>query len=406
MKVLLVADAIEGAHMDAAGLGLSELAVQLIARGHLVQVVCARPLETWQTAEALEGVTCWRPSPEHLSAALVQALSTAPDVVHVAATSPLGARFAGAVRSLPHLLDLWDVSAICPNGDLLRRPGLEPCSVHYPHADCGACAGLLRLRAMGERTPIAQSAAVVIARTAWARARAAEALARPVHRLEPGVDTLRFRPDPSPPLSPDVAALWTSRETLRVLFLGPPSFVRGGGRITDLLVALHSRAPDAELVVAGRDPADPDGHQVLLAEAKEMGLSASLRLVPEVAPADLPALLASCTLACLPAHSPGANHVHALQALATGLPIVAFEDACTAEVIQQGREGVLARPGDIVGMATAIGALLGDRQARDAFGERARLTAIEHFDLGPSVLQIEELYRSAQAPRARDRAAA
>ena len=130
-------------------------------------------------------------------------------------TSRAAARSAGASpRSfqLPVLLDVHDFWPICPNDDLLKRPGHEPCAEHYPFTGCGACAGLTRLRAMDERTELARAARVIVAHSDFMRTRLQTGLGRPVELIDPGVDTERFRPDPAPPLAPEAAELFASRE--------------------------------------------------------------------------------------------------------------------------------------------------------------------------------------------------
>ena len=362
MKVLYIADGLESAELEESGSWLGELAGQLAQRGHRVTALCTRPLEPWQTAEAPAGVAVWRPAPEGLGAALEQALEQRPDVIHLVGTSSLPTACVERLRSFPFIADLYDLGPICAS-----------------------------------RETLALAARVRVAHSVYARDRLAAGLGVPVALLPYGVDALRFTPDAAPPLAPELAALHADRSVRRVLLLGPPTQARGAGLACDLLVALHARVPGVELVVAGRDRCDPEGYTVLLAETMELGLSSSLRLLPSVSRADLPALLASCHVAVAPGPGPEAGGLALMQALAAGLPVVAHPAGATAEWVGHGREGLLI-PGRPVGaFAHSVAALLTDDLARAAYCERARLAAMEHFDLERALFATEELYREVRA---------
>lgn len=403
MKVLFVVDGLEGAHLAEPALWLADLASRLAGRGHRVDVVCRQPLEPWQEPEDPPGVTVWRTGGEHFETALGDALANEPEVVHVASRGPFGPRIVEALHELPVLLDVHDYWPICPNDDLLRRPRLHPCGEHFPHQGCGACAGLSRLRAMDERGDVTRAARIVMAHSAFARARLDAGLGRPVEVVEYGVDVRRFRPDPDPPLAPEVAELFADRGRPRVLFLGAPSHARGAGMIVDLVVALQSRIDDLEFVVAGRDPLDPDGLGVLAAEAKELGVARHLRLLPRVPPHDLPALLASCRAGVAPSvgHEPGGLAV--LQALACGLPLVVAPGGVLPDLVRHGEEGLVQPVQDLSSFAAAVISFLVDPIAHAVFSDAARTRALERHDVERSLWAVEELYdrlRSGERHRA------
>lgn len=397
MKVLYIADGLESAEFEESGSWLSELAEQLAQRGHRVAALCTRPLEPWQTAEAPAGVTLWRPARDGLEAAFAHALHQRPDVVHFAATTPLPESVIEQLRASPLIADLHDFGAICANRDLMFRAESRPCAQQHPHADCHACAGAARIQQMDARRALAIVARARITYSRYARDRLTAGLGAPVHRLMYGVDALRFRPDAAPPQAPQVATLFADRLRQRVLMLGPPTHGRGAGQVCDLLVALHARVPDAELVVVGRDAADPDGHAVMLAEARELGLADRLHLIPSVSRHDRPALLSACRVAIAPGPAPEAGGLAIIQALAAGLPVVAHPAGATAEWVRHGREGLLI-PGRPVGtFAHSVAAMLTEGVGRAEYAERARLAAMERFDLERAVFAAEELYREVRS---------
>jgi glycosyltransferase involved in cell wall biosynthesis len=65
------------------------------------------------------------------------------------------------------------------------------------------------------------------------------------------------------------------------------------------------------------------------------------------------------------------------EAMASGLPIVAFDYAAAAQLIRSGDNGILVPYGDVAAYVKASVGLAADRQHRKSIGERARTTANE-----------------------------
>lgn len=392
MKLLFIADTIDGSTLSEPALWLGELAVHWKARGHDIEVVCLQAPEDGVPLEVPAGVTVHRPGPGGFEAAFGEALGREPHVIHVATGGPFGPRVVEILRELPVLLDVHGFWPICPAGDLLRRPRLQACGEHFPFRGCGECAGLARLRAMDDCVQVVTGATIVLAHSAFNRVRLNAGLGRAIDLLDYGVDTARFRPDPEPPRSAGVMEMFATRDRPRALFLGPPTHARGAGRLIDILVAASARMPEVEFVVAGRDPENPDWDGVVRVEAQELGLAKNLRVLPSVPVNDLPALYASCQVAIAPSIGNEAGGLFALQALATGLPIVASPLGALQDLVRQGEEGLLIPARDTAGFANGVCAMLVDPHARLAFGEAARLSAVEKHDFERTTFALEELY--------------
>jgi glycosyltransferase involved in cell wall biosynthesis len=399
VKLLVLASGLETSALDPAACWMYELTGRLAARGHRVSVLCTGSPERAESAEDPTGVNVWRGAGDGLVAALTGALALEPDLVHVAVTGPLAPELAATLKGAPVLVDLLDWSALCPAGDLLTRPRGEACELHYPVAPCGSCAGLSRTREMDALSQLARAGHRVVAHASYVRDRATLALGRGVSLLPVGVDATRFTQSPGPPLAPEVAAIASQRDRPRVLLLGPPTPARGGDRLLDLLIALNARVPGVELIVAGTDPGHPDVMHILLAEAKELGLAAQLRMLPQVARGDLPALLAAADVALAPGIGPEPLGLAIVQALATGLPVVAHPSGAVRGLLEDGRAGVLVSAHPMGPFADAVAQVLTDRTARRALGENARLAAIERHELERVVFDTESLYERVRAPR-------
>lgn len=407
MKILILADELAASTVSAPALWLGELARCWMGRGHRLSAISTRACDpaAGKPPDDPAGIAVVRPAAGGFEAALGAGLEEQPDIVHVAGREPLGARVIETLREQPVLLDVHDFWPICPNSDLLRRPRLSACGEHFPFQGCGSCAGLHRLRGMDDRLELAACARLVVAHSNFARMRLSAGLGRPIDLIDYGVDTLRFRSEPEPPRASEIRALWETRERPRVLLLGPPSPARGSGLLTDLLVAMRARLPEVELVVAGHDSDDPDWDQIYGAEARELGLSRAAVVLRSVASEDLPALYASCQVAIAPGPGPDPGGLHLLQALATGLPVVARPGGAADEIVRNGESGLLVDFEDVGSFANAIVTLLLDPAVRLHFGENARLAVMERHDLARSAFALEELYRRVGSTRTRRAAA-
>lgn len=161
------------------------------------------------------------------------------------------------------------------------------------------------------------------------------------------------------------------RSQSAVLFLGDFSPRKG---VRDLLAAAPAvlkRHPDARFVVTGGAP--PDGVSAL-AE----GLGASVEFAGWVRGEQKLALLREAALLALPSYAEGVP-IAVLEAMAAGLPVVTTPVGGVPDLVEDGRNGFLVTPGDVAGLAAAIGKLLDDPALRESMGalNRQQVTA-EH----------------------------
>ena len=109
-----------------------------------------------------------------------------------------------------------------------------------------------------------------------------------------------------------------------------------------------------------------------------------------IAPADLAALYASADLCVLPSDTETCGLV-ALEAMASGLPVVAADAGGFRENIQHGRSGLLVAPRDARACAAAIVELAVDRERREAMSAAARLAAVGR-DAGAENAELLDQY--------------
>lgn len=202
-----------------------------------------------------------------------------------------------------------------------------------------------------------------------------------------GVDTERFRPRDAGE-SPDEAglrrALDIPAEAPLIGFVGRLCGEKGPEVFVRTALHLHQRFPQARWVLIG------DGPQrgALQALAGRHGLQdrvrfAGLRTDMPGCYRELDLVVSSSWTEALP--------LAPMEALASGLPVVATRVGGVPELVAQGVTGFLAAPGDHEGLAAHMAALLADEDLRRRMGAAARQWAVERFALEENVRRTGEL---------------
>jgi glycosyltransferase involved in cell wall biosynthesis len=195
--------------------------------------------------------------------------------------------------------------------------------------------------------------------------------------LSSGVDTERFRPpaDPHPPKRPVLGCVGR---------LDPV-------KAHDVLIEAFARvadngARDLELRLLGDDPCRSDLERLV----RNRGLADRVRFLG-MAP-DIPEQLRALDLFVLASHREG-RPTSIMEAMATGLPVVATQVGSIPELVADGRTGLLVKPGDVADLARAIGTLVADNALRRRFAEEARRVAVAELSLDRMVEQYAAFYR-------------
>ncbi|RUQ98047.1 glycosyltransferase [Labedella endophytica] len=153
------------------------------------------------------------------------------------------------------------------------------------------------------------------------------------------------------------------------------------------------------LVVAGEASADFDGYvDELRALAADSGVTDDVRFIGPQSRADLAALLRESRLVLVPSHSETYGLV-ALEASASGVPVVASASGGLTEAVLDGRTGLVLASRDPRDWGAAIAALLRDGERLADLGRAGRAHA-ESLSWDHSAAALVRCYRALSATAA------
>lgn len=212
-----------------------------------------------------------------------------------------------------------------------------------------------------------------------------------VRRICNGVDTERFTPPAGWPLQAAPACPFDPAQHFIVGTVGRMQAVKHQTLLARAFVqALHT-APalrgTLRLALVGDGPLRAEC-AALLAEA---GL-ADLAWLPGER-SDVPAVLRGLSAFVLPSLAEGISNT-ILEAMASGLPVVATDVGGNADLVAHGRTGTIVPSDDVTALADAIVALASKPAAAHAMGAAGRAAAEAQFSLRAMVAAYQDVYET------------
>ena len=208
--------------------------------------------------------------------------------------------------------------------------------------------------------------------------------ARKVRTIHNGVDTRRFSDQDR-----DAArrALGIDDSARVVGTVGRLDPVKDQATLIRAFASLVAARPEAVLVIVGDGPS----RRALDLLAADLGLEGRIRMLGTRA--DVAHLLGGFDVFALPSIAEGISNT-VLEAMATGLPVVATRVGGNPELVDDGVNGRLVPPGNPAALAEALDAYLADSLVRALHGKASRQRAVTQFDLPTMVEAYRSLYVS------------
>ena len=182
------------------------------------------------------------------------------------------------------------------------------------------------------------------------------------------------------------AALELHEDDEVILNVGRQEYQKAQRDLLDAFALVAPRRPRAVLFVAGREG---NASAELARQHASSPVADRIRFLGHRD--DVPDLLAAADVFAFPSLYEGTGGA-AIEAMALGLPIVTSDIDAMREVVDDGRNALLAPPRAPRPLADAITALLDDPARRLAFGTRSRELFETRFTLERSTRAMVELY--------------
>jgi glycosyltransferase involved in cell wall biosynthesis len=276
------------------------------------------------------------------------------DLVH--ANSLRACILAGLAGRLARIPVVWQIHSI------VAPPMMSP-------------AGVRLMRALARRLPrhiICNSAAT---------AACLEVPASRISVVPCGVDPSRFHPNGQPASGARQVGVIARFSPLK----GQHVFVQAASQLG------HSH-PDVQFVLAGSALFGEDGYEREVREMARRSSRASQIHFLGFAE-DVPRLLADLEVVVQPSTHPEGLGQVVIEAMMAGKPVIASATGGAVGLIEDRVTGRLVPADDPTALATAIDALLVDRPAAVAMGDRGRQRALEQYDLHTTTRAIEAVYQ-------------
>jgi glycosyltransferase involved in cell wall biosynthesis len=190
-----------------------------------------------------------------------------------------------------------------------------------------------------------------------------------------GTDLARYQYRPPPPPGEALSVLCVAR-------LAPQ---KGLDVLVGAIGALAGAGTDVQLTIVGSGPLEAE----LRRRAEHCGVAQRVSLAGAVGQDDMAAYYARADIFCLPSFAEGLPIV-LMEAMATGLPVVATRVMGVPELVEDGVSGFLVAPGNADELAGALGKLAASPDLRESFGRAGRLTVEQAFDAARCAAVVAE----------------
>lgn len=175
---------------------------------------------------------------------------------------------------------------------------------------------------------------------------------------------------------------------LRVLSVGRLEARKGHAILLEAIAELTAREANVRLTLVGDGPERPHLERL----ARELGLTGAVRFVGALGHDKVTRVYQEADAFCMPSFAEGVPTV-LMEAMASGLPVVATRIAGTPELITEDETGLLVTPGRADELASALARLAEDPELRLRLAAAGRRQVSEEWSIEKSCAALEDLFR-------------
>jgi glycosyltransferase involved in cell wall biosynthesis len=194
----------------------------------------------------------------------------------------------------------------------------------------------------------------------------------------PAVDTTVIAPRPPRHAGP-----------IKLLATGRLVWKKGFDYLLAAIATLVRRGVDLRAEIVG----DGELRSLLRFSIHDLGIAAHVTLAGPLRSDEVLAKMQDTDVFVLSSHEEGISNA-ALEAMASGVPIVTTNAGGMAEAVNDGVEGFVVSVRDVTALADRIECLARDAALRARMGQAARIRAERDFALARQLDTFEALYRS------------
>ncbi|MCX5859246.1 MAG: glycosyltransferase family 4 protein [Proteobacteria bacterium] len=221
---------------------------------------------------------------------------------------------------------------------------------------------------------------------------------RRIHRIPNGVDTGHFAPVSGAEKKIRRRDLSLPEEGKIILYSGRISAEKGPHLLLEAWLRLAAEFPDLCLVIIGSGRLQEKNIETRMNQLLDAPAAQAFRarVIRKGEVSDLAPFLQAADLFALPSLQEGLSNA-LLEAMASGLPVLATRLPGTVEALGENGGGVLVNPGETGDLARGLREILAAPERWPEAGSRNRKRAEEYFSLAEVARRYSELYGSFQS---------
>jgi len=200
--------------------------------------------------------------------------------------------------------------------------------------------------------------------------------------------------DPLPADGSRFRAKFENPDQPLILFVGQQYQYKGVAELLEATDMLHARGLRANLAFVG--PATPFSTRFFKTRPRPW-----LRVLGRVSPQEKWDALEAADVVCLPSRHEAFGRIY-LEAWAKQKPVIGGRIPAVADVIEDGKSGLLVTPGSVSELSQALQRILSDPVLATAMGRHGQRAVIERFNWPQVVARVEAAYDAARAGVATD----